>query len=244
MENINFNVLPPDKSPPIPALEIHKLTVFRGSQKIVGPLSLAVFPGEIFGIFGPNECGKTTLLKAAGNLLPLKNGPITWFGRPSLAHAPEQLFRRIGQQIQSTPVITDLTVDEQLRLLGRVRLQTPRELPIWIDRMYGAFPQLYKRRRTRAANLNGGHRGLLSVASALVGLTNGLLLLDEPTNNLSPKAAEALSQTVIQNAETHNNAVLIVSHDFKWLKAVQNRGILNFGSRSFKIGRASCRERV
>lgn len=202
---------------PLPSLQLDKTSVWRDGRRIVGPIDLQLLSGEIKGVFGLNSCGKSTLLRAAGGILRSGiRGSIKWFGRSSLAATPN-LLRRIGQQVQSFPVVPHLSVAEQLRLVCQLRSQSQISKSADLQRIFDGFPELYSKRNERADRLNGGSITMLSVASAMIGLRNGLLLLDEPTNNLSVPATAMLREIVRDSVQRDQNSLLVVSHDWEWL---------------------------
>src|SRR5215510_1152141 len=67
---------------PVPALEVHDLTVSYHRKPVLWNVDLAVPPGKLVGIIGPNGAGKSTLIKAVMGLLPLSSGWVQVFGRP------------------------------------------------------------------------------------------------------------------------------------------------------------------
>ena len=68
--------------PPVPALEVHDLTVSYHRKPVLWNVDLAVPPGKLVGIIGPNGAGKSTLIKAIMGLLPLSSGWVQVFGQP------------------------------------------------------------------------------------------------------------------------------------------------------------------
>ena len=47
----------PDRSPGVPALEVHDLTVSYHRKPVLWNVDLAVPPGKVVGILGPNGAG-------------------------------------------------------------------------------------------------------------------------------------------------------------------------------------------
>ncbi|WP_154563824.1 ATP-binding cassette domain-containing protein [Cutibacterium porci] len=41
-------------------------------------VSLDLYPGETIGLFGPNEAGKTTLVRIIAGLLSADSGDVVW----------------------------------------------------------------------------------------------------------------------------------------------------------------------
>ena len=67
---------------PLPALEVHDLTVSYHRKPVLWNVDLAIPPGQLVGIIGPNGAGKSTLIKAIMGLLPLSSGWVQVFGQP------------------------------------------------------------------------------------------------------------------------------------------------------------------
>src|ERR1044071_3419012 len=73
----------PDRTTaPVPALEVHDLTVSYHRKPVLWNVDLAVPPGKLVGILGPNGAGKSTLIKAIMGLVPLAGGWAQALGEP------------------------------------------------------------------------------------------------------------------------------------------------------------------
>ena len=76
-----------------PAIEVRRLTKdfrvgLRGLKlRAVDDLSLSVPRGQVYGLLGPNGCGKSTTLKVALGLLPATAGEVAILGFPSATSA-------------------------------------------------------------------------------------------------------------------------------------------------------------
>ena len=90
-----------------------------------------------------------------------------------LAHVPE-----------GRGVITELTVEENLRLGGLARAAGSE--PLGLDEVYELFPLLADRRNAVAHLLSGGERQMLVIGRALMARP-AVLLLDEPSLGLAPR---------------------------------------------------------
>ena len=72
-----------------PAIEVRHLTKdfrvgLRGVKlRAVDDVSLSIPRGQVFGLLGPNGCGKSTTLKVVLGLLPATAGEVTILGQPS-----------------------------------------------------------------------------------------------------------------------------------------------------------------
>jgi zinc transport system ATP-binding protein len=168
---------------------------------VVGPLSFALAPGEVLGLWGRNGCGKSTLLRALGGTTRVFAG--------ALERAPGLT---VSYQLQTPPRLPEMPFSgaEYLRYGGAGRAP-PRRLAQWLGQ--------------RVDRLSGGQLQLLAVWAAL-GADADLVLLDEPTNNLDP-AGEALLAEILR-AERDRRGVLLVSHERGFLDAACDR-VLELG---------------
>jgi ABC-2 type transport system ATP-binding protein len=82
-------------------------------------LSFEVKRGEIFGFLGPNGAGKTTTLGVLESLHQADRGQVYVLGM-DIAKEVKSVKRRIGVQLQSTSLLSDLTVFEQVELFGKL----------------------------------------------------------------------------------------------------------------------------
>ena len=109
-----------------PAIMLRDLRKSYGQVTALDGLSLAVRPGSITGLLGPNGSGKTTTVSILSTALRPDGGQALVAGLDVTTHAgrgppPDRLRRR-----SSPPWTRDLTGRENLRLIGRLsRLPRP-----------------------------------------------------------------------------------------------------------------------
>ena len=140
-----------------------------GAAPVLHDVDLTVPAGTITAVLGANGAGKTTLLRTLSGLLRPTAGQIVLDGEDLRGTPVEQLVRRgMAHVPEGRGVITELTVDENLRLGGlwrRDRADAGRAL----DEVYELFEPLARRRRHRGHQLSGGERQMLALGRALVG---------------------------------------------------------------------------
>jgi branched-chain amino acid transport system ATP-binding protein len=73
---------------------------------------------------------------------------------------------------------------------------------------YNVFHEIGRLRNRRAGLLSGGERQMLAIARGLISKPK-ILMLDEPTANLSPKAALAVAQKVLEIRKSGIPVVLV-----------------------------------
>ena len=64
------------------ALELRGLVVGHGQRALVRDVCLAVRPGQVVALIGPNGSGKTTILRTVAGQLRALGGVVELFGRP------------------------------------------------------------------------------------------------------------------------------------------------------------------
>src|SRR4029453_524680 len=100
-------------------LEVEGLTAGYGAAPVLHDVNLTVQPGEIVAVLGANGAGKTTLLRTLSGLVKAGRGRITFDGADLAGTKVEHLVRRgIAHVPEGRGVVTELTVDDNLRLGG------------------------------------------------------------------------------------------------------------------------------
>src|SRR5689334_8581977 len=99
------------------ALAIDRLTVRYGRTVAVDRLSLEVAAGEIFGLLGPNGCGKSSTLAAAAGCLEPAEGSVRVEG-VGRHDSPADYARRVGVVPQEPAVYEELTAADNLAFFG------------------------------------------------------------------------------------------------------------------------------
>lgn len=153
---------------------------------IISDVSFTLAAGAVLSLVGPNGCGKSTALRCLAGKLKPRKGTIRLRGSELRDYRPD-LFRQKGITYapQDRPCFDSLTVGENLDAAG-YQLGNKKDLSSWVSDIWARFPELAKLRTSRAGNLSGGERKLLSIAMALLPGTK-ILVLDEPTASLSTR---------------------------------------------------------
>src|ERR1019366_6589261 len=96
-----------------PIIETHDLTRRFDALTAVDHLNLAVAPGEIFGLVGPDGAGKTTTLRMLCGLMDPSEGSARVAGH-DVAREPQAVKDQIGHMAQRFGLYGDLTVEENM----------------------------------------------------------------------------------------------------------------------------------
>jgi branched-chain amino acid transport system ATP-binding protein len=202
-------------------LEVDGLTAGYGAAPVLRDVTISVPAGKIVAVLGANGAGKTTLLRTLSGLIPVSAGRIVYDGLDLRGVRVEQMVRHgIAHVPEGRGVVTELTVDENLRLGGLWRRQrTP------LDGIYDLFPALAQRRGHLGHQLSGGERQMLAIGRALVAEPR-LLLLDEPSLGLAPKITAQIMGLLRDLRDRTGLAVLLVEQNVRSALSVADEGVV------------------
>ena len=206
-------------------LDVEGLTAGYGAAPVLHDVHLTVAPGEIVAVLGANGAGKTTLLRTLSGLVKATRGRIVFDGQDLRSTRVERMVRLgIAHVPEGRGVVTELTVDENLRLGGLWRRDRA-DAKVALDEVYELFPPLAKRRSFAGHQLSGGERQMLALGRALVGRPK-LLLLDEPSLGLAPKVTGQIMALLRDLRERTGLAVLLVEQNVRSALSIADEGVV------------------
>ncbi len=174
--------------------------------RALGGVTLAVQPGEIFALLGPNRAGKTTLVKILLGLCQPSGGHVYRLGRPIAERAT---LARIGYMHENQAFPRYLTATKLLEFYGDLSWVAPTVLksrvPALLERV-----GLAGRAHEPIARFSKGMVQRLALAQALLGEPD-LLVLDEPMEGLDLSGRLLLQEVMVQQRAA-GKSVLVVSH--------------------------------
>lgn len=153
----------------------------------VKAIDLDVHVGEIYGLIGPDGAGKSSILKIISGVLTYDQGDISVFGRSMDTNSNVEFVKnKIGFMPQGLGLnlYPDLSVEENIRFFGKLRLLTDEEL----ERRSQEFleiTRLAKFKDRAMKNLSGGMKQKLGLICSIIHLPE-LIILDEPTTGVDP----------------------------------------------------------
>ena len=197
------------------ALEIRGLHVAYGARTVLKGIDLAVQPGEVLGLVGPNGCGKTTLIRAITRVTPWRSGEVLVGNVPVSGLSRRELAQRIAVVPQMTPLpigysALDMVLMGRTPHLGFLEHEGAEDYAISREALARAGAAAMADRRVD--ELSGGEQQNVVLARALAQRTP-VLLLDEPTAHLDIGHQMAVAALVRSLAHNHGIAVLAAIHD-------------------------------
>lgn len=198
------------------ALSLHRVRAELGSREVLRGVDLAVRPGEVLALVGPNGSGKTTALRCCYRALTPTAGAVVVDGTDSADLGRRELARTIGASTQEPRVSAGLTVRESVSL-GRVPHRG------WFEQANGVDSEIVETciRQVGLAELagrdvqalSGGERQRVSIARALAQQPR-VLLLDEPTNHLDLRH-QLTVMTLLRDLACDGLAIVVTMHDLR-----------------------------
>ena len=185
----------------------------RGARRAFGAgrgldgVDLRLERGEIYGLLGPNGAGKTSLVRAICGRLRLDGGSVSLLGRDP---ADADARRRLGLVPQEIALYPELTVAENLELLGRLAGLPPGEAGRAVKtRSPGSASPIARRASwppCRAAS------SAASTSPPPPCTSRPCSLLDEPTVGVDPAAREQIHER-LRELGARGIAILLATHD-------------------------------
>lgn len=208
-------------------------------------IDLSIGPGEVVGVVGANEAGKSTMCLVAAGLAPATIGGrlegramidelVTTEARPhELAQRCGVLFQNPVTQLSGTAPTVWEEVAFGPRNLGLA-------LELIVERVDAALRALaiadLAPRDPR--RLSGGQAQLVALAS-MVAMRPAYLVLDEPTSQLDPLGTKLVGAALVDLIADTETGILLVEHKTDLLSEVAQRVVVLAAGRIVAMGHAA-----
>ncbi|MFH8217658.1 ABC transporter ATP-binding protein [Streptomyces sp. NPDC018057] len=198
----------------VPRLAARGVTVGYGDRTVIDTLDVAIPPGVVTTIIGPNGCGKSTLLRTLSRLLRPTRGSVVLDGADIAELKTRDVAKKLGLLPQSPVAPEGLTVAD---LVARGRHPHQSWLRQWssddasvVERAL-AMTGVSDLAGRPVDALSGGQRQRVWISMTLAQGTD-LLLLDEPTTYLDlAHAIDVLD--LVDDLHESGRTVVMVLHD-------------------------------
>lgn len=183
-----------------------------GSRHIADCFNLTMKAGEVWGILGPNGCGKSSLLHSIVNLRSLNAGNILI---DNTVNTKLKLAKFVGILLQEMATLFEQRVWEyclsarfpHLSYFQQYSAEDLRNIEN-VLRLLG----LWELRHRTLPSLSGGEKKRVAIASLLIQQPK-IYLLDEPANHLDIKYQQIVFQQFLSLAREDSALVVMALHD-------------------------------
>lgn len=216
---------------------------FKGVTALHG-VSLAVHPGELMAVIGPNGSGKTSFLNCVSGFYRPQRGRIL-FGGVDLCRRPPHAIARLGvaRTFQNIALYSGLTAIENLlaarhiffhstfleggMFFGRALREEVLHRRVCEEIM--DLLDLQPVRDRQVGMLSYGWRKRVELGRALA-LDPRLLLLDEPMAGMNVEEKEDMVRSILAAMQQRQLAAILVEHDLQVVMDIADRVLVfHFG---------------
>ena len=219
----SFRILKFKKSKPI--LKISGISKSYGHRLVLKKINFELHKSEIFGVLGPNGCGKTTIFNSIMGICRINEGNI-FVNNIKINNLPihERATKfRIGYIPQNSAVFLGLTCEENIRAIAEVKIKEKSLQENKIQELLSDFNLEYLK-NIKAINLSGGEKKRLCISMALVSNPQ-ILLMDEPFAALDLITIDMIKKIII-SLQKKLISVIVTDHNAKDLMNVSDRCII------------------
>jgi ABC-2 type transport system ATP-binding protein len=193
-----------------PVIDVKQLNLTYGGFHAVKDLSFQVRRGELYALLGTNGAGKTSTLEIVEGHRTATSGSVRVFGQSPRDR--DAVRPRMGIMLQESGFSPDLTVQESVRLIGKLTQRTDNVARV-LD-----IVDLTRKAGTKVSQLSGGEKRRLDFATAVYG-TPELIFLDEPTTGLDIQSRDDLWD-VVDKLREDGSTIVLTTH---YLEEAQQR---------------------
>lgn len=219
----SFRILKFKKSKPV--LKISGISKSYGHRLILKKINFELHKSEIFGVLGPNGCGKTTIFNSIMGICKINEGNI-FVNNIKINNLPihERATKfRIGYIPQNSAVFLGLTCEENIRAIAEVKIKEKSLQENKIQELLSDFNLEYLK-NIKAINLSGGEKKRLCISMALVSNPQ-ILLMDEPFAALDLITIDMIKKIIV-SLQKKLISVIVTDHNAKDLMNVSDRCII------------------
>ncbi len=179
-----------------------------GEKTILENINFKIYENEFVVLFGPGQCGKTTLLKIIAGLLPASDGEVYVDGKKVEEPGPDRAV--VYQNIKLFPWLTVLgNVEFGPKARGVGKKERRKDALAYIE-----LVGLKGFENTYPVKLSGGMKQRVGIARAYCSKPS-IMLMDEPFGALDAQTRYLMQEEVIRISGTEKRTVVFVTNNIE-----------------------------
>ncbi len=211
-----------------PVIQVQGLVKEYDGRPVLDGITFDLHPRERLAILGPSGGGKSTLLNCMiGAAIP-ERGEIQILGktlRPKDRKAMNKLRLGFGVMFQGGALFSSMTIHDNVALPIRRHSGLADETIDILVAMKLNQVGLFAASDKSPDELSGGMIKRAALARAMA-LDPALVFIDEPSAGLDPITVAEIDDLLLKQAETHEVAMVVVTHDMTSAYRIANRMIM------------------
>ncbi|WP_077611383.1 ABC transporter ATP-binding protein [Clostridium sp. Marseille-P2415] len=180
----------------------------RGNVKVINDLNLTVKENELLVLFGPGQCGKSTLINCMSGLETVSTGSVAVNGKLVEKPGPDR-----GVIYQRTALFPWLTVMGNVEYGPKVRGMAKKERQE-LSRYYIKLVGLEGFENSYPNQLSGGMQQRVGIARAYCNEPD-VLFMDEPFGHLDAQTRYLMQEDLIRIWEKEKRTVVFVTNNIE-----------------------------
>lgn len=204
-------------------LRINNLSKGFGKKAVLEHFQMSISQGKVYGLFGKNGEGKTTLIRMIMGIIPPDSGDI-FYKEQKLKYSDSSYKKEIGFIAEDSVFFSWMTVEELLRFNATF-------YPTWNkDKVDGYLKRFSLERKVKIRHMSRGMKLKLGLIAAL-GSEPEFLICDDPTSGLDVPTRQEFLRDIIREIVDGGTTILFSSHLVHELEGIVDHvGILHGGS--------------
>ena len=194
-------------------LESKELTKKFGAKTAVDGVTVAMEPGHIYAMLGPNGSGKTTWMKMAAGLIKPTSGEVMFAGRP------------VG--IESRKEVAYMSTEPYfyawMSILDAAKYYTDFFDDFSMDRFLNLLHRMDLNEKDKIRTLSSGMVAKMKIALTLARDAK-VYMLDEPFNGIDLLARDEIRSAILE-AAVPEKLLLLSSHLVEEMEAIADRAM-------------------
>ena len=201
-----------------PKLNVENLHAWYGGTEVIHGISFAIQPNEIFGVIGPAQSGKTTMLKTINRTLDFTEGArmsglVEMDGVDAYSLRDVYGYRRRVGMVAPLPVGLPLSIYDNVAFAPRsFGMKDKDELDALVERCLqqaALWDEVKDRLNSLGTKLSGGQQQRLTIARALSHQPE-VLCLDEFSIAIDPVTTMRIEE-VLKQLREHMTIILVTN---------------------------------